>query len=175
MNKKLTEQIAFHIFAKFGIMNADFIDKSKTGSLIDDHYLLPETISFKLDDGNLITNKVFGCQMTVSGSEFKILLADCTKEKDVPEFCLYSQLKGSPAFAIYLILNSNHEVLIGTSTDKDHWIPCNTYLQALFLAGMENVKDIALNWTACKSYADQYKQMISFIQFHDQFFEEYNQ
>ena len=177
MNKKLTEQIAFHIFSKFGIMKADFIDNTKTGSLTDDYYLLPETISFKLDDGNLITNKVFGCQMTLSKTnEFKILLADCSKEKSILEYCLFVQPKNVPAYAIYAILNSNnHEVLIGVSSSKDHWMPCNTYLQALFLAGMENIKDISLNWTTCISYTEEYKQMVSFIQFHDQFFEEDSQ
>jgi hypothetical protein len=58
------------------------------------------------------------------------------------------------------------EVMIAVSTDKDNWMPCSIYLQATFLAGMEQIRDLGFGWTKAANYSEQHKQLLSFIKFH---------
>jgi hypothetical protein len=178
MNQKLTEQIVIHILSNLGVLPSTFIDQDKTKSVMDKKFLLPEKLTFETVDGEILRKNIYGCQISVTDTkEFKMLLADCTQEKDAPEYSLVIQLKGAPAFGVYLIFNQlipqdlPDEALIGVNTDKAHWIPCSTYLQATFLAGMEQLRDLGFGWTKCVSYQELHSQLLSFIKFHRNFFE----
>jgi hypothetical protein len=177
MNQKLTEEIAYHVLSNLGVLPSDFVNFDKTKSVMDKQFLLPEKITFQTAEGNIIHNNVYGCQITITpAKDFKLLLADLTQEKNVPEYCLFIQLKDSPAFAVYLIFNRlvedppDSEALIGVSADKKFWMPCTVYLQATFLAGIEQLRDLGYGWSKCDSYKIQYEQMLSFIKFHDSYF-----
>ena len=176
MNQKLTEEIVYHILANMGIFPTDFVNKEFTKSILDKQFLLPEKITFEGTSG-VISKEVYGCQISIANSkDFKILLADCTQEKDIPEYCLFVQLKDAPAFGVYLIFNrlvddqSDCEAMIAVNTDKKFWIPCTMYLQGTFLAGMEQLRDLGYGWTKCTEYKTHYEQLLSFIKFHDSFF-----
>lgn len=175
MNQKLSEQIAYHILANLGVLPASFVNKEVIKSVIDKQFLLPEKISF---EGDLRKN-VYGCQVNIADNkELRLMLADCTQEKDLPEFCLLVQLKDAPAFGVYLIFTAltsepiDPEVLIGVSTDSKYWMPCSTYLQATFLAGMEQIRDVGFGWTKINNYDKMYQQLLSFIKFHHNFYGE---
>jgi hypothetical protein len=177
MNQKLTEQIALHVLSNLGVLPSAFVDLEQTKSVIDKQYLLLEKLTFEAEDGHSIRKNIYGCQVVVAGNkEFKLLLADCTQEKDVPEYCLLIQLKDAPTFGVYLIFNQlvddppEAEAMIAVNSDKKHWIPCTTYLQATFLAGMEQLRDIGFGWTKCNNYQELYAQLLTFIKFHDNFF-----
>lgn len=175
MNYKLTEQIVFHIFAHLGIVPASFVNRELTKSIIDKQYLLSEKITLE-SDGEIVHKNIYGCQAIVADSkEIKMLLADCTETEGWPEYCLLIQLKNAPAFGAYLIYTGSDddidsESLIAVSPDKEHWMPCSTYLQATFLAGMEQVRDSSFAWSKCKDYQEQYKQLLAFIKFHHGFY-----
>lgn len=177
MNQQLTEQIAHHVLANLGVFSADFVNKDTTKSLVDKHFILPEKIVFEVG-GETVKKNIFGCQVTVAdGKDFKMLLADCTQEKDLPEYCLLVNLKDSPCYGVYFVYSGlseeavDPEVLIAVSTDKKHWMPCSTYLQATFLAGMEQIRDIPIGWAKCANYQEQYQQLLSFIKFHHNYYE----
>lgn len=177
MNQKLTEQIANHILSNLGIVPSSFVDAGQTRSVMDKQFILSEKIKFELD-GNVFSKNIYGCQVSVVGDqEFKLLLADCTQEKNIPEYCLVAQLKDAPAFGIYLISNSSvdAEALIAVNSDKKHWVPCTTYLQATFLAGMEQLRDIGFGWSKCKNYKDLHEQLLLFIKYHDNYFGGYDE
>lgn len=181
MNPKLTEQIAFHIFANLGVLHADFINHELSKSIIDKTYMLQEKVSFEIE-GKVIRNNIYGCQVTVAdGKELRLMLADCTQETDFPEYALMVQLKDSPAFGVYMIYTKkvdekvDPETLIAVSTDKGIWMPCSTYLQATFLAGMEQIRDLGFGWTKVTNYADLHKQLLSFIKFHQNIYWEDNE
>jgi hypothetical protein len=172
MNSKLTEQIVFHILANLGVLPSDFVNQDITKSLIDTSHMLPEKVSFEID-GKVIRNNIYGCQVMVADSkELRLMLADCTQEKDFPEYALLVQLKDAPAFGVYMIYTKKSEekvdpeVMIAVSTDKDNWMPCSIYLQATFLAGMEQIRDLGFGWTKAANYSEQHKQLLSFIKFH---------
>jgi hypothetical protein len=177
MNDKLTEEMAYHILANLGVLPSKFVDIDQTKSVIDKSFLLSDKITFQSED-QVYKKNIYGCQINISDSkDFKILLADCTQEKNVPEYCLISQLKDSPAFGVYIIFNRlvddppESESMIAVNVDKKHWIPCTIYLQATFLAGMEQLKDLGFGWKKCNNYQDLYVQLLSFIKFHNSYFE----
>lgn len=173
MNQKLAEQIAYHILANLGVFQADFINQQSTQSVIDNQFLLPDKVVLEDQEGKVLRKNLYGCQVMLADTkDLKILLADCTVFKDWPEYCLLVQLKDYPTFAVYSMDTSHsehpvdNESLIAVSVDKQNWMPCSTYLQATFLAGMEQVRDIGFGWTKCTDYQEQYKQLLSFIKFH---------
>jgi len=176
MNIKLTEQIVYHILANLGVLPSEFVNQEVTRSIIDKSFLLPENIVFEDDNER---HPIYGCQVSVADSkELRLLLANCTQDKEFPEFALLVQLRDAPAFGMYMIYGRGKvdpEVLIAVTTDKENWMPCSTYLQATFLAGMEQMRDLGFGWTKATSYAEQYQQLLSFIKFHHGFYGEDNE
>jgi hypothetical protein len=178
MNEKLTEEIAYHVLANLGVLPSNFVDLNQTRFFLDKQFLLPDKTSFQSEDGEILQKNIYGCQISVTDKkEFKMLLADCSQEKIIPEFALIIQLKDAPVFGVYLIYNKlvedppQAEAMIAVNTEGKYWIPCNIYLQATFLAGMEQLRDMSFGWSKCKDYKELYIQLLSFIKFHDSYFE----
>lgn len=177
MNPQLTEQIAYHVFANLGILPASFVNQEQTKSVADLQFLLPEKLTFQVEGGKDLQKNIYGCQIAITDTkDFKMLIADCTQEKDVPEYGVVLRLKDAPTFGVYLIFNKlvedppEAEALIAVCTDKKNWMPCTTYLQATFLAGMEQLRDLGFGWKKAAVYRDLYDQLLSFIKFHDLYF-----
>lgn len=177
MNRVLTETIVRHVMANLAVIPSSFINLDKSKSIMSKEFLLPEKIVFEGEDGSKTQNKIWGCQISVEKQELKMLLGDCTQDKDLPEFSLVVQLKGAPAYGLYLVYNDlvgnqiDSEALISCTLDGKAWMECQTYLQATFLAGMEQMKDIGLGWNKCTDYKEQYDMLLSFIQFHSTVYE----
>ena len=169
------EHIIKHIFANLFIFPSVFVDVNKTKSLMTKEFLLNEKIHYEND----IKNNIWGCQVLIENSEMKVLLGDCSQDINVPEYCLLVQLKDAPAYGLYIIYDKNNvgvdpDPLISCSLSSDKesaWIDCNTYLQATFLAGMEQIKDYKLTWNKCSNYLQQYELMLSFIKHYNSFYE----
>ena len=171
MNRKLMEDIVRHIFANLAVIPSTFVNIDKTKSLMSKDFVLNEMLSFENEDG-IINNKIWGCQISVEQQELKILLGDCSQEKNTPEYCLVVQLKDAPAYGVYLVCEpENSEALIACTLNGKEWMECQTYLQATFLAGMEQIRDIGAAWNKCINYKNQYDLMISFIDFHSLVYE----
>lgn len=168
MNIELTNKIAQHILSGLCVLDADYVNHKDCRSLTDEQYLLPEKMSFAIDE-DLINNNVYGCQMTFGGKIFKMILADCSTEKNCQEYCLFSQLQDAPAYGIFFDTQEKENTLIAVNSTKKFWMPCTIFLQATFLAGMEQIKDIAYGWNQCTKYSEEYKQLQSFISFHDEY------
>jgi hypothetical protein len=176
MNQKLTEEIVYHILANLGVLPSSFVDQDVTKSVIDKRFLLSDKLSFETEEGDLIHKNVYGCQIQVGGKDLKLLLADCGTSKDLPEYCLLTQLKDAPTFGMFLVYSQlsddgfDPEAMIAVSVDTRYWVPCSTYLQATYLAGMEQLRDLGFGWTKCTAYQAQYAQLQSFIKFHNNFY-----
>lgn len=170
MNKILTAEIIKHIFSGLAIIESSFVNMNKTKSLMSKDFLLKETLSFE-EDNMIISNNIWGCQLLIDKKEIKMLLGNCSQDKNYPEYCLLVQLKDSPSYALYFIEEDPLQSLIACSVDGNKWMQCSTYLQATFLAGMENVKDIALSWDRCTNYNSQYQSLQSFIKYYNLVYE----
>jgi hypothetical protein len=165
MTQKLTEEIVYYIFSNLGLYN-------NHNSIINNNFLLSEQIIINQEAKN-----IYGCQFTTLGVKgIKLLIADLSDDNQ--EYCLIVQSTGAPTYGVYLIFDSketlvseieNKEALIGVNTDK-FWMPCTVYLQATFLAGMEQLKDLGTGWNKATDYQELYQKMVSFITFHEQMF-----
>ena len=158
MNKELAKQIVLHIFYSFSIVKSDFINSL---SLINKDFLLKERLSFTEN----VNNKIFGIELNIEKQPIKVLLGDCSI--DDKEYCLLVSLKDAPFYAIYFSSYSDY-YRISYSIDGLNWADCNTYLQATFLAGMEQIKDLGLKWNKCSDYDLLIKYMKSFINYSNE-------
>lgn len=168
MNYQLMDNIVRHIMSNFLVIDSNFVDSKGTQSLINDKFKLEEGISFSFDENSKVAN-VWGCQLSLDHKNMKILLCDCSQD-DFIEYCLIVNLDDAPTYGIYLSLEDDSS-LIGVSLTGNDWMDCNTYLQATFLAGMESIKELNLEWNKCKDYLDQYNLMKSFIEYHDDYYD----
>jgi hypothetical protein len=173
INQALTEQIARHILANLGVIPAPFINSNHIRSLASKEFVLTPRLIFKGGDDSFVKNYVYGCQVSIDQKEFKIMLGDCSQDKQIPEYCLVIQLTGQPAYGLYLICDPevDNEALITVSVNDKDWMPCTTFLQATFLAAMEQLKDIGLGWSKCTNYQKHYEMLLSMIKFHNSFYE----
>lgn len=176
------EQIVRHVMSNLAIVPASFVDLDRSKSLRSKEFLLNEKLSFQKENGQVFTKNVWGCQIVIDHKEMKILLGDCSQEKDLLEFCVVVQLQDAPAYGLYLAFNDlsdpetyEAEPLIAVTLNNTDWMECSTYLQGTFLAGMEQIRDLGLPWTKCTNYSEQYNLMLSFIKFHDSFYEVKNE
>jgi hypothetical protein len=177
MNEQLTEQIARHILASLGVLPVSFIDYDTSRSLNTKDFLLQQRLLFKNEKQQVVKNAIYGCQMIVGQKQFKIVLGDCSQEEGVPEFCLIAQLTGLPAYGLYMICDPSldSEAIIAASVNDKDWMPCSTFLQATFLAAMEQLKDTGLGWVKCTDYQKHYQMLLSLIQFHTAYYEVKNE
>ena len=176
MNISLTEQIIHHVFASFLAIPNTFIDLNKFKSIKSKDFLLPEKISIEDEEGNKLPNNIWGIEMVFEQQELKILLASCKDEDAIDDHICVVKLKDAPAYGLYLSYNqdkiaSPSQPLIAVTVDGQNWMSCNTYLQATFLAAMENVKDAPVSWKRCQNYEDNYKLLLSFINYYNLFYE----
>src|ERR1035437_2509924 len=103
MNKSLTIQIVKHIFSSFKVLESDFIDPVKTKSLMSPELLVNKSLTFLSDDGEDISNKIWGCQIIVDSKELIILLGGCSYDKETLEYCLIVKLQDAPAYGLYFV------------------------------------------------------------------------
>jgi hypothetical protein len=167
MNKTLTKEIITHIYAHFAIVPSNFVNLEKTGSLMDPYYLLDEKINFEVE-GVAHKSKIWGCQLVFDNQAIKILLADCSIDKNVLELAMIVQPKDTPTYGLYLTTDpDDSQPMIAVSPDNGKgWMECNIGLQATFLAAMEQLRDLHMSWNKCVDYKSSYDSMLSFLKFN---------
>jgi hypothetical protein len=173
MNTKLTQQIVHHIFSGLGVAPNSLVKNSKFESIKSKKYLLSEKLIFSDENGQEIKNNIWGTQLFVENNNLKILVGDCTTTSDVLEFAAVIHLEENPTYGIYLNYGDDESYpLISVSLDGINWMNCNTYLQATFLAAMENIKNIPFNWRSIDQYKKEHDSLLSYIKYYDKFYED---
>lgn len=169
MSNRLSEEIIKHVLSCFGVVSNDV---DKTGlSLNSKDYQLKETILFDTDEG-LVKNKVWGTQFIVEQKMFKVILADTSIDK-CREYCLLVHLEGLPYYSLYLSADEElSQALIAFSMDGSSWNACSTFLQATFLAAMEQIREGLFLQILCEDYKKEYQSLLDFLKFHGAMFEE---
>jgi hypothetical protein len=181
MDNILLEHIVKHVFSNLVVIPSNFVNTKTSESLTNKKYLLNEKLSFETEDGRFIENKIWGCQFMADQQELNILLGDCSQDPNIPEFALVVQLKNAPIYGLYLVYNNliddkiDSEALIAYSLNEKDWLICSTYLQATFLSGMEQIRELGLPWQKITNYKTQYDMLLSFINYHNSYFEEQNE
>ena len=172
MNKDLLEQIVKHVFSNLMVIPSSHVNFNKSKSLADKEYLVPDVISFDVEGSEeQQKNRVWGCQISAEQQEVKMLLGDCTEDKNFPEYALIMHLKDAPIYGVYLVNNLKDskvesDPMIAVSMDGKSWLECGTFLQSTFLAGMEQIRELGLAWHKASNYKNEYDALLSFINFH---------
>ena len=177
MNFSLMEEIIRHIFSNLAVVPNSTINLDKTTSIRAKEFILPEILIFTDEDEKEIKNCIWGCSLSTNQNPegLTILLGDCTQYADIPEYCVVVQLKNAPIYGLYLVYNDLRDgclsdPLIAVSINNKDWMPCDTYLQATFLAGMEQIRNLNFNLNKCIDYKNQHEMMLSFIRFYSLFY-----
>jgi len=173
VNKVLTETILKHIYKNFGIIKG-FVSKS----ILDDQYLIPNVL--QLDQNGKLTHKnMWSCQFKIEDSKLKILVGDISADKDLSEYFLFLQLNDNLIYGCYLNWETNNpnnysyedsEPMIAFNVSDKNWVECSTYLQATFLSGIEQIRDLNLLPIKNKEYKPLYDLMISFMDFYNDYY-----
>lgn len=167
MNKQLTEAIVKHVLANLAVIPSNFVNLDTTKSLMEKQFFLGSKIRFAGDASR--QGGVWGCQLSAEDQEIKMILGDCSQEAGIPEFALLVQLKNAPCYGLYFVGNmEDSESMIACSVNGIEWLECNSFLQASFLSGMEQVRETGLSWYKCKSYEEELEKLLSFISYHHQ-------
>ena len=172
MNKVLLEHIVKHVFANLMVIPSTHVNVVKSQSFIHKDYLLPDHIPFEVDDSDQVQkNRVWGCQISTDQQEVKMLLGDCTEDPNFPEYALIVHLKDNPAYGLYIVNNAKDksvelDAMLAVTIDGKAWLECSTFLQATFLAGMEQIREIGLGWSKCSNYKSDLDMLLSFVNFH---------
>lgn len=170
MNPFLTKEICKHIFANFGIFKSLLPEISiSTKSLNSDEYLLPDKLVFLDENDKDVMKNVWGCQISVGTQNFTVLLADMSVDVD-DTYLLMVHLQHAPAYAVYLEKTDEYTVnsaSINCSTDGNNWMVCTTYLETMFLAGLEQVKELGVSWRKAIDYSEDFDMLKTFIGFND--------
>jgi len=154
MNKVLLEHILKHVYSNLLIIPSANIDLNKSESILSKKYLLE--------------NNLWGCKVSSGEEELRILV-----NSSMDEHCLLVKLKDSPVYCSYFINSEefDSEAMLACTLDGKAWLPCNTFLQATFLAGMEQMREIGLSWNKLNDYDKDKELMNSFIEFHHNMYE----
>ncbi len=179
MNKKLTQEIVSHIYSELAVLESDFIDSKTFKSIKSNEFLLDKSIILEVD-GKDTKAPIWGIELKIDNSYLKVLLSDISADNDVHEYVCLVNLVGAPSYGLYGNYSHNNEkvnndFLISVSEDGSYWIPCSTYLQATFLAGIEQAKETGFTWYKCKDISKQYEMLLSFIKHNQDFFEDFNE
>jgi hypothetical protein len=159
----LAQEIVKHIFTKLGVGNE--LHRAYT-SIIDSNFLLDRKLCLINDEDEEINNNMWSCKLTVEEKDFRLLLADCSALND-KEYALIISLQGSPEYGCYFSMTDSESSAIGCLLNG-FWIPATVYMQATFLAGMEQIKDLSMPWQFNDKTDDLYEKLVEFIKHHDE-------
>jgi hypothetical protein len=171
MNSNLTTAILAHLFSGFGVL--DFGDHLSIRHL---DFRTKHMIEFYDDQDREEASLVYACQTTVNAATLKLLYVElvCNHSDYVDsDLILLSQLEGCPMYGCFLSCDDMREPTTGfiACKFKDNWMPCSVYLQATFLAGMEQLRDLTGKYEPCKDLGKLPEELKSFIQYRETFLE----
>lgn len=161
MRYGLTDCIVEHIFDNLGI------SLQRTASLRDPVFQLKETIEY--DD--VYQAPLYGAEFTIEKSHFRMLLADFSDSETYSEYAMVIKLTGSPTYGCYLFIDgaigTPEDGLICFAAKPNTWLKASISIQATFLAGMENLREVNTSWTKPKKYQDLLEELKSFYEYQN--------
>lgn len=158
----LTQEIVIHIFSKLGVGKNLH---SAYYSIMNDNFLLDKKLCLLDEEGKEVYNQMWSCKVTIEEKDFRLLLADCSVD-GFNDFSLMVSLQDSPMYGCYFSLTDREANHISCSLNG-FWVPATTYMQAAFLTGMEQIKDLSQPWQFNDKIDDLYEKLIEFITTED--------
>lgn len=166
MNKKLLSEIIYHIFYNLGINN-----QSSRVSIKDNHFQLSNSLETIEENNKACKFNLFSSETKLSDSLFKILYCDFSSQ-NLQEHCVMIKMQDCPTYACFLTIDgSGYQGEMFTLLESNQWMPASTFLQAAFLAGMEQLKEVLAPWQKCHNFAELLAEMKLFIDYRNSLLE----
>jgi len=166
MNQELTNQIIKHLLNNLGVTD------KRSASILFDELVIDQKISYEHDDKDY-TAKVWACQSSVSNVKITIAYTQFTFSAYETESVLLVNMENCPLYGCYLSINDLDEKRglsngnISFSVKDNIWLEATTFMQASFLAGMEQLKDLTVSFDKCKDTQKIFDALVSFIEYYD--------
>ena len=162
MNNTLKREIILHIFKTFGVFSKTegFLE-----SLVDAKFLLDKKFVFETEDKKKYQNDIWACVAKQGKVVIKIIIADISE--DIKEYGLILQIDDLAPYALRLSedLDDFGTMFVYYS---DHWVDCDTSIQAKTLTGVESLKQLFLSWNKDTNYKQLYEHLINFLNYHEE-------
>lgn len=160
MKYKLEREIINYILDGLGVYSP-----SRKLSIFDKSFLLDKKIN--IEDEKPVS--IYGCQADIEGSQMRIMLTDLLEhEDDYIEFYLIIKYANSPYYAFFLLNTESfteEDSFALYSVDGKMFDKNSISMSASLLLGMEQLKDIPIQWKKMSSYDDMYSCLISSIDY----------
>jgi len=160
----LTQEIVKHVMTKLGVGHENL--HSAYASIMHQDFELDQTICLINDEGEEVNNRMWSCKVSVEDKDFRLLLADCSTLGE-EEYALMVALDGSPEYGIYYSITDPGACYIACLLNE-FWVTSTVYMQAAFLTGMEQVKDLSSPWVRNEKTKDLYEKLVKFIGHHEE-------
>lgn len=159
---KLTDHIVEHIFTNLGMINV------KQNSIFLPELIIEPKITFE-ENGKEQHHDVFVCEGAINQAKMIIAAAKIENEDHTQELLAVISLENSPTYGCRLSLNEksiNDGVIVFQIKDKT-WLEANIFIQASFLAGMEQLRDLSATFTICSQTESIYQHLLTLIKYLD--------
>ena len=142
-NQILLNHILEHIYNNLGVL------KSQPVSIVSPDFQLSDTLCFVDDEEIDHFAPMWAAKTFIQQGSIQILAADMSIDEE-KEYSVLVELEKCPTYASYVCLDKTKQIydskLFILMANK--WMSANTYLQATFLAGMEQMREAATVWQA---------------------------
>jgi hypothetical protein len=172
MNNELTNAIAKHLFTGLGIYGGVPV------SLRHQLFWTDHQIAFDDEKGEAKMATVWAGETKIENKKFSFIYTSLVM-KDFPmEDFLVVKLDDNPGYGCYasaeLVVNqfqlnefNIQDGFIAVQLKSQSWIPANIYLQATFLAGMEQLKDLASRYEKSSKMEEMFGLLKDFITYRE--------
>lgn len=160
----LTQEIVNHIFSKLGVGHSNL--HRAYNSILNDNFMLDQKICLIDEEEKEVNNSMWSCKITVEEKDFRLLIADCSTLNE-QEYALIVSLDDSPAYGVYFSITDPSANYIACLLNG-FWVTATVYMQASFLTGMEQIRELSSPWVRNEKTDDLYEKLIQFVSYHDE-------
>jgi hypothetical protein len=165
---EITNAIVKHIFKGLGLYG------NVPVSILHPTFKTDKLIDYTDEEYREKQAEVFACQTSIENDQLNIICVSFPDSYDYDtENFVIVKLGNSPAYGCYLgSIKADGEMKasdgsIATEIRPGAWIPTTTFLQATFLAGMEQVKELTSKYEKAKNIEDLFKLLKEFITYQN--------
>lgn len=179
MNSELTNAILYHILLNLGL------NKTQKNTIFNDLFITNNDIEYVNEFDEMNKSSVYSCQMKVNNSSFQIICAKLSTDYKTSideDVYFVIKLEGCPTYGCYLSVNTDkmedvnnqsfHDGFIACFIDNKHWVPAPVFIQATFLAGMEQLRELSAPFTKVDSNEELFNNLKSFITYKESYMNE---
>jgi hypothetical protein len=165
MNTELTNAIIKYLYTGLGIYGTEV-----PVSLRHQLFKTDKQIAFEDESGSKGV-PVWAGETKLDNKKFNFIYTSLTINEMTEDF-LVVKLDDNPGYGCYASLDILNQSTIGdgfiaVQLKLNSWIPANVYLQATFLAGMEQLKDLASRYDKSSKVEEMFGLLKEFINYRE--------